>query len=197
MSACGWNVIDVEDGCYDVHGLTAALEQARAYQGKPTFVNVRTVIGVESKAAGQAAAHGAAFGPEEVANIKRNSGMNPDDHFVVSDEVYDFFRVAVRRGEDIEKNWNQLLEGYAVAYPELHKEFRARMEGTMTNDWTRFIPAKEDFPTGPTPSRKSAGLCCNPLAANLPTLMVGSADLTPSVNMAWKGKVDFQHVGIP
>ena len=196
MSACGWNVVDVEDGCYDVHGLTKALDQARAHQEKPTFINVRTVIGVETKAAGAAAAHGAAFGPEEVANIKRKSGMSPDEHFVVSDEVYDFFRDAVRRGKDTEDEWNQLLERYATTYPELYKEFRARLEGKMTDDWTRFIPSKEDFPTGPTPSRKSAGLCCNPLAANLPTLMVGTADLTPSVNMAWKGKVDFQHVGI-
>lgn len=196
MRACGWDVLDVEDGCYDVHGLTEALAQARANRERPTFVNVRTVIGVGTKAAGAASAHGAAFGPEEVANIKSKSGMDPESHFAVSDEVYDFFRDAVRRGKDLQSDWNRLLDGYAGAYPKLYEEFRARMEGKLTDDWTRFIPSKEDFPTTATPSRKSAGLCCNPLAANLPSLMVGTADLTPSVNMAWKGKVDFQHVSL-
>jgi dihydroxyacetone synthase len=68
------------------------------------------------------------------------------------------------------------------------------MQGKMTQDWTKLIPSKEEFPASPTASRKSAGLCCNPLASKLQSIMVGTADLTPSVNMAWKGKVDFQHV---
>jgi dihydroxyacetone synthase len=86
-----------------------------------------------------------------------------------------------------------MLEKYASAYPELHAEFLLRMSGNFTDDWTKFIPAKEDLPTGPTSSRKSSGLVCNPLAQNIKNFMVGTADLSPSVNMIWKDKVDFQH----
>ncbi|KAH3370497.1 hypothetical protein KXW99_001135 [Aspergillus fumigatus] len=193
MRACGWDVIDVEDGCYDVEGITAALMRARSSKEKPTFINVRTVIGVESKFAGDAKAHGAAFGGDEVANIKRKLGLNPDEHFAVPDEVYQFFSDAGGRGRALEESWNQLLLNYSTEHPEMYEEFRLRMLGRMTQDWTKLIPSKEEFPASPTASRKSAGLCCNPLAAKLENIMVGTADLTPSVNMAWKGKVDFQH----
>ncbi|EAL86575.1 transketolase family protein [Aspergillus fumigatus Af293] len=193
MRACGWDVIDVEDGCYDVEGITAALMRARSSKEKPTFINVRTVIGVESKFAGDAKAHGAAFGEDEVANIKRKLGLNPDEHFAVPDEVYQFFSDAGGRGRALEESWNQLLLNYSTEHPEMYEEFRLRMLGRMTQDWTKLIPSKEEFPASPTASRKSAGLCCNPLAAKLENIMVGTADLTPSVNMACKGKVDFQH----
>ncbi|KAF4220911.1 hypothetical protein CNMCM8980_005336 [Aspergillus fumigatiaffinis] len=193
MRACGWDVIDVEDGCYDVEGITAALMRARSNKEKPTFINVRTVIGIGSKFAGDAKAHGAAFGEDEVANIKRKLGLNPDEHFAVPDEVYQFFSDAGDRGRSLEESWNQLLLNYSTEYPEIYEEFRLRMQGKMTQDWTKLIPSKEEFPASPTASRKSAGLCCNPLASKLQSIMVGTADLTPSVNMAWKGKVDFQH----
>ncbi|THV43662.1 hypothetical protein BGAL_1424g00010 [Botrytis galanthina] len=71
-----------------------------------------------------------------------------------------------------------------------------RVAGKLTDDWAKFVPAKADFPTSPTPSRKSSGLVCNPLAENIKSFMVGTADLSPSVNLMWKGKVDFQHPGL-
>lgn len=194
MRACGWDVIDVEDGCYDVPALVAALSRARSATQKPTFINVRTVIGIGSKVAGDAKAHGAAFGAEDVVSIKKKFGMDPEQHFVVSDEVYEYFRDAVERGQTLENDWNKMVEQYSQEYPELYQEFKLRVEGKPTENWLDILPSKDEFPTTPTPSRKSAGLCCNPLASKLQNLMVGTADLTPSVNMAWKGKVDFQHV---
>uniref|UniRef100_A0A0B7JN99 Transketolase-like pyrimidine-binding domain-containing protein n=1 Tax=Bionectria ochroleuca TaxID=29856 RepID=A0A0B7JN99_BIOOC len=193
MRANGWNVIDVLDGNYDVEGIIKALQQAKASTEKPTFINVRTTIGIGSKVAGDAKAHGAAFGVDEVRNVKAKFGMNPDEHFVVSDEVYNIFADLKARGQKLEQDWNALVADYAKEYPELHKEFIARVEGRFTQDWRSIIPSKESFPTTPTPSRKSAGLVCNPLAAKLTNMMVGTADLSPSVNMAWKDKVDFQH----
>ena len=196
MRACGWDVIEIQDGCYDVEGIVRALARAKANIDKPTFINVRTVIGVGSEVASDAKAHGAAFGPEGVKAIKRYFGMDPDQHFVVSDETYGFFRELASRGEKLEEDWTQLLQKYAKDYPELYAEFKKRVDGDFTADWRSFIPPKETFPTTPTPSRKSAGLVCNPLAANLQNFMVGTADLSPSVNMIWKGKVDFQHPGL-
>lgn len=196
MRACGWHVIDVEDGCYDVEGIVRALLEAKASVDKPTFINVRTVIGVGSHVAGEAQAHGAAFGPEGVRGVKTFFGRDPDASFVVTDEVYAYFRDAVTRGKRLEEDWNALVGEYAKAHPELHAEFAQRMKGEFPADWRSVIPAKEAFPTGPTASRKSAGIICNPLAAKLSNFMVGTADLSPSVNMIWKDKVDFQHVSV-
>ena len=196
MRACGWNVIDVFDGTSDVQGITQAFIEARVSE-LPTFINIRTVIGIGSAVAGQAQAHGAAFGPADVANIKKVFGMNPEEHFVVPDTVYDFFHEARSRGENYEADWSTLVESYSQEFPQEGAEFQLRVRGKMPQDWTQFIPKKESFPTGPTASRKSAGIICNPLAENLKNLMVGTADLSPSVCMAFKNQVDFQNVSRP
>lgn len=193
MRACGWDVIEIEDGCYDVEGIVKALLQAKASTEKPTFINVHTVIGVGSNVAGDAKAHGAAFGAEGVKGVKEFFGRNTEEKFVVTDEVYNYFRPLTTRGQRIEEDWGNLVSSYTKEYPELHEEFQKRIEGRFTDDWRSIIPAKETFPTTPTASRKSAGIICNPLAAKLKNFMVGTADLSPSVNMIWKDKVDFQN----
>ncbi|TVY13731.1 Dihydroxyacetone synthase [Lachnellula arida] len=193
MRACGWNVIDVENGSHDIETIVRALITAKTSKDKPTLINVRTVIGIGSKSAGDAKAHGAAFGAEDVANIKRSSGMDETKHFQVSEEVYDYFREAKSGGRQLEAEWKELVSGYRTKYPDLGDEFALRMKGEFTENWEEIIPSKESFPTSPTPSRKSSGLVCNPLAENIKNFMVGTADLTPSVNMVWKGKVDFQN----
>lgn len=193
MAACGWKVLDIMDGNHDVEGIVAALIEARNSTDSPVFVNIRTVIGIGSKVAGDAKAHGAAFGAEDVANIKRGSSFNPDQHFCVSQEVYDYFAGVKELGRQLEDDWRDLVASYSSVYPELAREFACRVRGEFPEDWTKIIPKKEDLPTTPTASRKSAGLVCNPLAAELSNFMVGTADLSPSVNMIWPGKIDFQH----
>lgn len=66
------------------------------------------------------------------------------------------------------------------------------MEGRLPETWKDLIPSS--FPSQPTATRKSSGLVFNPIAEKIKTFMVGTADLSPSVNMIWKDKVDFQHV---
>ncbi|KAJ5129059.1 hypothetical protein N7448_002771 [Penicillium atrosanguineum] len=191
MRACGWNVIDVEDGCFDIEGIVSALEQARASKDKPTFINVRTVIGLDSSVAGTAVAHGAAYGTSSVADIKTLYGFDPEDHFVIGDTAREFFKGLPARGQNYVQEWDQLVKNYTTEYPELGAEFQARVRGELPADWQKYIPT--NFPEKPTASRASSGLVFNPIAKELKTFMVGTADLSPSVNMIWPGKVDFQH----
>lgn len=195
MRSCNWEVIEVEQGS-DVDTIVTSLSKAQK-SDKPAFVNVQTVIGIGSVVAGDAKAHGAAFGADEVANIKRTFGLDPAEHFTVCPEVYEFFADAKQRGSQMERRWAGLLDEYAVRHPELFAEFKLRVEGKPTANWEDIIPPKEQLPTEPTPSRKSAGLICNPLASAINSMMVGTADLSPSVNMIWKGKEDFQRVSRP
>lgn len=196
MRACGWNVIDVFDGTSNIQGITQALIKARVSE-LPTFINIRTVIGVGSAVAGKAKAHGANFGVADVANIKKVYGMNPEEHFVIPDTVYDFFREAKSRGEKYEAGWSDLVESYGRKYPREAAEFKLRVSGRMPQDWRQFIPSKESIPTGSTSTRKAGGIVCNPLAENLVNFMVGTADLSPSVFMGYKDQVDFQNVRQP
>ena len=195
MRACGWNVLDILDGNYDVEGIVHALGLARR-SDRPTFVNVRTVIGVGSAVQGDAQAHGAAFGAEDVRGIKRFYGMDPEEHFVVSDRVKGFFEPLVERGRKWEREYEELLGRYGEAYPELAAEFELRRRGQTVRDWREVIPSMEELGRDPLPSRKSGGVVCNPLAQRINTFMVGTADLSPSVNMMWKDKKDFQHVSL-
>lgn len=192
MRASGWDVIDIEDGNHDIVGIVNALERARRAE-KPTFVNVRTMIGLGSKVAGTAAAHGAAFGSPDVADMKLAEGFNPNEQFVIGDQVRHFFQELPARGQRWLDEWNQLLKGYDQAHPELAVRFRRRMAGEIPTDWKDLIPKAGSFPDKAMATRASNGLCLNPLAERIDSFIVGTADLSPSVHMAWPGKTDFQH----
>lgn len=193
MRASGWNVIDIEDGCFDIAGIVDALEASKK-SDKPTFINVRTVIGLDSKAAGTADAHGAAFGAPDVSNMKKLYGFDPEQHFVIGDEVRDFFAELPARGEAHVREWDDLVKRYEEAYPELGASFRSRVAGELLPTWKELVPKPGTFPEGPTASRAASGLVLNPIAKELDNFMVGTADLSPSVHMTWPGKVAFQHV---
>lgn len=192
MAATGWNVIEVLDGSNDVQSITDALSAARASKDKPTFINCHTVIGIGSAVAGDAKAHGAAFGEEDVKNIHQTFGFDREERFKVPEKVYDFFRKNQESRTKLVSQWESLLDSYCKAHPTLGAELRKRIQGDLPSNWEDIIP--KSFPTSATATRKSAGLVCNPLAEAIPNFMVGTADLSPSVFMAWPGKVDFQNV---
>ncbi|KIX01906.1 transketolase [Rhinocladiella mackenziei CBS 650.93] len=194
MRACGWNVIDIKDGCFDVEGIAKALEASRS-SSLPTFVNVRTVIGVDSAVAGDAVAHGAALGAENVSAIKKAYGFDPEQHFVIPQAVRDFFQELPSKGEAFVSEWNKLFAKYHAAHPQLAGAYTARLKGDLPADWESLIP--KEFPSKETASRASSGLVFNPIAEKCDQFMVGTADLSPSVNMAWRTKEDFEppHLG--
>ncbi|KAF2261209.1 hypothetical protein CC78DRAFT_570672 [Lojkania enalia] len=191
MRACGWDVIDIEDGCFDIDGIVKALKKARKATEKPTFINVKTIIGLGSAVAGDAVAHGAAFGAADIANMKKMYKFDPEQHFVVSRGMREFFEDIPARGQEWVAAWEKKFPLYEEKYPELGAEFRQRVEGRLPDNWRDLVPAQ--FPDKPTASRASSGLVFNPIAKDIKNFMVGTADLSPSVNMIWKEKVDFQH----
>ncbi|CAG8030459.1 unnamed protein product [Penicillium olsonii] len=181
MRATGFNVVDVYNGDTDVAG-----------NDKPTFLNIRTVIGFGAYNAGTADVHGAALGVGEVANLKRSFGLDPNDHFHIPQDVYDFFSEIPSRGRSEEIDWQKAVARYRKEYPDLGAEFALRVAGKMVQDWSKYIPGKEQQPSAVTASRKSAGVITNALAENINSFLVGTADLTPSCNVAFNNKVDFQ-----
>lgn len=144
--------------------------------------------------AGTADAHGAALGVGEVANIKKSFGLDPNEHFHIPQDVYDFFSDIPSRGEALEAAWQAAVGKYREEHPVVAAEFALRVAGKMPEDWTKCIPSKEDLPTGSAASRKSAGALTNALGQTVKSFLVGTADLTPSCNVAFKDKVDFQSV---
>jgi dihydroxyacetone synthase len=185
MEACGWDIIDVEDGINDVEGIVAAMEKGRdPNRTKPLFINVRSIIGVGSARAGQAASHGAPLGTDNVAEMKRAYGWDTTKKYHIPEEVKDFYADIPARGEQWVSEWNILVDRYKQAHPELGAEFQARVEGRIPADWTKLIP--KSFPTDDTPTRKSNNLVMKEVIEQVNTFMVGTADLTPSVNLTYK-----------
>ncbi|SPO05031.1 related to TRANSKETOLASE [Cephalotrichum gorgonifer] len=191
MRATGWNVLDVHDGNSDVPAIVNALMAART-SDKPTFINIRTTIGFGSSKAGNAKTHGAALGVDDVANIKKSFGLSTDEHFSIPNDVYEFFADVAGRGEEHEAEWAATLQKYKDEHRDLAQEFGLRVAGRMPADWKQCILPKDQLPTDPTPSRKSAGFMTNLLGEKVNSFLIGTADLTPSCHVAFNNKVDFQ-----
>ncbi|KAI9655709.1 MAG: hypothetical protein M1821_005144 [Bathelium mastoideum] len=191
MRACGWDVIDVEDGVNDVEAIVTALAFGTdPSRTRPLFINVRTIIGVGSAVAGQAVAHGVPFGTQNVADMKKAYGWDAEKHFFIPDRVRQFYQDIPARGDKWVQEWAHLMTAYRKAHPELATELQERIEGRIAENFDELIP--KSFPTSPTPTRKSNNLVFGPIIDKINTFMVGTADLTPSVNLGYPSRVDFQ-----
>ena len=190
MEACGWEVVDVQDGVNDVAAIVTALEKGRdKSREKPLFINIRTIIGVGSAVAGQAVSHGVPLGDKNIADMKKAYGWDVDKKFHIPEKVKAFYADIPQRGEQHVKAWNDLIAAYTKAHPELAQTFKGRMAGTLPSNWASQIPSS--FPSENTPTRKSNNLAISPLLASIPTFMVGTADLTPSVNLTYPNHETF------
>lgn len=170
-------------------------DQAKALKGKPVLVNIRTVIGHSSKKQNTGAVHGAALGDEDVKHVKESLGFNPEDKFVIPPKVYDYFKECKSKGAAAEAEWNKTMEQYAQKYPEEYKQLQMRLSGKFAeDDWKGLLPAKQDLPTAPQPTRKSSGIAVQALVPKYNSFVAGSADLMESTFVNFKGQVDFQNV---
>ena len=191
FQAYGWQVQTVADG-NDLEAIWQALDRARADTERPSLIIVRTHLGYGSPGKQDSfEAHGAPLGEEEVRLTKERLGWPLQPDFYLPELALARFRQALPKGAALEAAWDALLGGYAREYPELAEEFRQVMEGELAPGWQEAIP---EFPADAKgmATRVASGKVLNALAARLPQLMGGSADLDPSTYTALKGKGDFQ-----
>ncbi len=176
-AAYGWRTLMVDD-VNDLEALDRAMREAARPDGRPTLVRVRSVIGYGAPTlAGTSTAHGAPLGPEEVAGAKRNLGWPYSEPFTVPDEVRALMDQR-ERGSAAQRAWQERLEAYREAHPELAAEFDRRAEGRLPEGWDADLPT---FATGDQiATRKASGKVINALAARIPELIGGSADLSGS-----------------
>jgi transketolase len=195
--AYGWNVLNVADGNTDLAGMTAAIEVAFGERERPTLVIVRTSIGYGSpNKQDTASAHGAPLGEAEVALAKERLGWPATPAFLVPGDVLAHFREALTRGEKAEKAWRMKFAAYAAAFPALALEWERRMWGDLPEGWAEGIPT---FPpeAGAIATRSASGKVLNAIAAKVPELAGGSADLSPSTETVIKGGGEFLPDAVP
>jgi transketolase len=177
----GWHVQSVADG-NDIEAITAAIENAKKETSRPSLIKVRTHIGFGSpNKVDTAAAHGSPLGKDEVRLVKENLGFNPDESFVIADEVLNYYREKGKAGIKKENDWNELYQQYKEKYPAEAAEYELFKSGKLPEGWKENLPVFKPDAKG-IATRKASGKMLNTIAANLPLLIGGSADLSPSTD---------------
>jgi transketolase len=184
----GWHVQRVDDG-NDLAALNRAIKKAQARADGPALIVVRTHIAFGSpNKQDTAEAHGAPLGAEEVALTKQALGWPYEEPFTVPEEALKRWRRCVPHGAHMEHAWRQRFDAYARAHPDLARELGRRLNGELPGDWEAAVPDLSKEPAMAT--RAASGKVINAIAPQLPELVGGSADLTPSNNTAVKGAHD-------
>jgi transketolase len=184
FEAYGWHVQQV-DG-HHREAIARSIRSAQAETNHPSLIACRTHIAYGSpNKQDTAASHGAPLGEEEVRLTKKNLGWPSDAQFYVPDESLARFRQAVTRGEELEKEWGALFDRYAVEYPDLAVTWKRVWSGELPPGWEETLPSFAPA-DGPVATRSVSGKVLNAIGPTLPTLLGGSADLTPSNNTELK-----------
>jgi transketolase len=179
FEAYGWHVQKVDD-VNDLEALDAAITVARAETARPSLIVVRTVIGYGSpNRAGTAKAHGEALGVEEVKRSKEALGWTAADSFTVPGEAVAHWRRGNAALAFANDAWRRSLIAYAKAHPIDAKELGRRLQGELPGGWQQALPTF-NAENGSVATRASSGVVLNALAAKVPELIGGSADLSGS-----------------
>ncbi len=185
FEAYGWHVLRVADG-NDLAALEAALEAARAETARPSLVIVRTVIADPAPTKRNTAeTHGAPLGAEEVRRTKEVMGWPVEPSFFVPPEAYEAWRPVREAGARAEADWRDRLARYEAAYPDEAGEWRRWLSGELPAGWDRGLPAIGPD-QGQLATRQASGLALQAIAAAVPELVGGSADLEGSTGTRLK-----------
>ena len=178
----GWHTICV-DG-HNIEEINNAISQAKETTDKPSMIFCKTTIGFGSpNKSGTADAHGAPLGEDEI--IKTREALDwKYAEFELTDEIYNFWD-AKEAGNNVNLDWDNLIKSYQEKYPEKSKELLRRIEGNtpenFESDFNQFLKDC-DKNNSPMATRKASKACLDFFVKEMPELIGGSADLTPSNN---------------
>ncbi len=182
-AAYGWHVATVDDG-NDMAAIDAAVEDAVAVTGRPSLISVKTIIGFGSRDAGTSRAHSDARGAEQQAETKRALGFDPGSYFVVPEAALARYREALTCGDRMQREWFET----AQANPRW-AEMERIYSGVGPSDLSISSFSVDEKPMA---TRAASGKVIAELAAQVPEMVGGSADLTPSNNTKPPDWSDFE-----
>jgi transketolase len=188
--AYNWHTQVVRGG-ENVVGIREALDNARAVTDRPSFIALRTVIGYPApEKQNTGAAHGAALGADEVAEVKRLLGFDPEVSFHIAPEVLAHAREVATRAKASHEAWNEKFADWAEANPENRALLERMARRELPDGWHDALPtwSTEDDPVA---TRKALQKILGEIGPLLPELWGGSADLAESNNTTIKGADSF------
>ena len=182
--AYGWHVQTVDwkkTGEYteDVTALHAAIEAAKAETARPSIIIIKTIIGWPAPTKQNTGKiHGSALGGDELAATKTVLGFDPEQHFVVPDDVIAHTRRAVDRGAERHAAWSTRFDAWAAANPQRAALLERMQSGALPDSLDAALPVFEGGSSVST--RAASGKVINAIAEVLPEFWGGSADLAES-----------------
>ncbi|NBW94807.1 MAG: transketolase, partial [Bacteroidetes bacterium] len=192
--AYGWDVHTVDFGSAanyseDVDALLAAINRAQADTQRPSLIVVKTIIGWPApNKQNTGKIHGSALGADELAALKTELGMNPEESFVVPPEVLEHTRALGERSRHTREAWDKSFSQWAQKNPD-KKVLLDRLLAGELPDLEAVLPTFDGVESLAT--RAASGQVLNALASVLPELWGGSADLADSNLTTIKGRASF------
>ncbi len=187
-----WNVTRVEDA-NDLDMIARGFDNFKAEGDRPTLIIVDSHIGYGSPHKQDTAeAHGEPLGDEEVRETKKFYGWPEDAEFLVPDGVVEHFAEGIgKRGAESNAEWEKTFEAYAKDDPEAAGHLEAMQRRELPDGWDADIPSFEPDEKG-TATRKASNKVENAVAAKVPWLLPGAADLTGSNSVGLEGAKAFE-----
>lgn len=180
----GWDVHDVswrtpKGYVEDVPALNEAIEAAKSVASKPSLIILKTIIGYPAPTKQNTGKiHGSALGADEAKATKLAMGWDPEGSFVVPSDVLEHTRGLADRGASARQAWDAAFAKWA----ERNQEGKALLErliaGKLPDGIEAALPVFEAGTSIAT--RAASGKTLNALAAVMPELWGGSADLAES-----------------
>ena len=187
--AYGWHVQTVESG-EDVVAIEEAVRNAQQETERPSFIRVKTVIGYPAPTKmNTGGVHGAALGDDEVAATKEVLGFDPEKTFHLDDEVLAHTRKLRERGAKKHAQWQEEFDAWAADNAENKALFDRMSARELPENFDAELPVWE--PGDAIATRKASEATIQALAAALPEMWGGSADLAGSNNTVIKGADSF------
>ena len=180
FTACGWQVLQVADA-NDIESTTLALRTFEGTVDRPTLVIVHSHIGYGAPhKQDSAAAHGEPLGVAEARGAKQFYDFDPDVDFAVPDGVREHLGAQFGlRGASAHEVWRASFAAYRVQYPELAAQIDQMQQRELPADWDAALPNFGADAKG-LATRDASGKVLNAIAAHVPWLLGGAADLAPS-----------------
>ncbi len=177
--AMGWEVFEIDGN--DVAQIRTAIEAAQKVVGKPTLIIGRCIMGKGAlKADGSSyerscKTHGAPLGGDAYVNTVKNLGGDPENPFVIFDDVKEIYTKRAAELEAIAAERHAEEEEWAKANPEMAAKQAQWFSGNApVVDWSG-LTQKDDAPT-----RNASAACLGILAEQVPNMICSSADLCNS-----------------
>ena len=188
FNACGWHVQSI-DG-HDYAQITAAIAAAKAEIGKPSLIIATTHIAFGSpKCQGSSSAHGSPLGAEEIAATRKNLGWGYGP-FEIPNEVQAVCRAQVAAKKAFHAEWQRGFAVWRTANPEKaqlwDRMWNKQLPANLAEELLSVVSGKDGA------TRALSGAVLQKVAALVPSLVGGSADLAPSNNSDIKGSPSIQ-----